>query len=132
MIFYLTIFIIGGLFGWLIDSSYRTWYEGKYSPNTWIPFFSPIYASATVLLYVFFTFSPNLFFFHVIVGSIIVIFLEMMSGIIAFKFLKKKFWDYSNNKYNFYGLIDAKHSFYWLLLVSLYRLIYPYLLFATN
>ena len=127
MILYLSIFIGGGLFGWIIDTAYRTWQAKHYTPGTMVPFFSIIYGLAAVLLYILFSFFQTSFYLHIILGTITCIFLELITGILALAILKRRFWDYSASRFNYHGLIDAKHSFYWLILTILYRIIYPVL-----
>ena len=127
MYFYLGIFISGGLCGWMIDTAYRTWHDGRYVPNTWIPFFSIIYGLAAVLLYILFNFFSISFIAHVVIGAIVAIYLELISGMMALIFLGRRFWNYSSNKFNLYGFIDIQHSFYWLILATLYRAVYTFL-----
>lgn len=127
MFLYLIIFIAGGISGWLIDTTYRTWYAGRYTPNTLVPFFSLIYGLAAVFLYILFTFVSASIFFHIISGLVIVVLLELFSGVISVLFLKRRLWNYSDSRFNFYGFVDLQHSFYWLLLVSIYRVLYPVL-----
>lgn len=121
---YLTIFLLGGLCGWVIDTAYRSRCANKYTPNTWIPFFSIIYGIAAVLLYLLFFYSPVSFFAHIILGTILCVSLELISGIISTIFLRKRFWDYCSSKFNFFGYIDFQHTFYWFVLVSLFRIFY--------
>jgi uncharacterized membrane protein len=125
MLQYFFIFIIGGLCGWILDTSYRSWVDNHYAPNTLVSFFSIIYGLAATMLYILFASTEDSFYLQIIIGTLMVIILEFFSAIVALKFLKKRFWDYSLNRYNIYGFIDAKHSFYWLILVVVYRLIYP-------
>jgi uncharacterized membrane protein len=127
MSIYLTIFISGGFCGWFIDTMYRTWQDKRFSSNTLVPFFSLIYATATVFLYILFKYFSTSAIGHIFAGLLVVIFLEFLSGLAALIFLKRRFWNYSANRFNFYGLIDLQHSFYWLVLVSLYRLAYQFL-----
>jgi len=127
MSIYLTIFISGGLCGWLIDTIYRTWQAGRFSPNTLVPFFSLIYATAAVFLYILFNSFSISAIWHVAAGLLVVIFLEFLSGVAALIFLKRRFWDYSSNRFNLYGFVDLQHSFYWLILVSIYRVAYQLL-----
>lgn len=121
---YLSIFIVAGLVGWAIDTAYRTWDEKQFAPNTWIPFFSLIYGFNGVFLYVLFNFFSVSFIVDVAVGFIISNLVEIVSGLIALKFLKKRFWDYRSSQFHFRGFIDLEHSFYWLILTALCRFIY--------
>lgn len=127
MLTYSTIFISFGFFGWLIDTGYRSLRAKRYAPGTWVPFFSLIFATAAILLYILFTFLPVSLYADIIRGTIVSILLELIAGLLALKLLNRRFWDYSNSRFNYRGIIDVHHSFYWLILTALYRLAYPYL-----
>ncbi len=118
---YFGIFIGGGLFGWIVDTGYRSLTSGYYAPGTLIPFFSLIFATAAAVLYAFFRVSWMSFRLSIIAGTIFAIVLELVSGFVCDKFLHFKLWDYSNAPYNFYGYIDLLHSFFWLILTGFYR-----------
>lgn len=126
MIFYLIIFVIGGLAGWVIDTANRSWCEKKYAPKTLVPGFSVIYGFAAAMLYVLFS-LPLSVFWQIVIGAVFATILELISGLLALIFLKRRFWDYRSSRFNFYGLIDAEHAFYWLILVGLYRAVYWFL-----
>lgn len=128
MIFFLSIFIGGGLFGWTIDTAYRTWRAKHYTSGTLVPFFSVIYGIAAVLLYTLFNFFQTSFYLHIILGAITCTLLELIFGFLSLTFLKRRFWNYSASRFNYRGLIDAEHSFYWLILSGLYRIFYQFLL----
>ncbi|TSC84959.1 MAG: hypothetical protein G01um101413_343 [Parcubacteria group bacterium Gr01-1014_13] len=123
---YPIIFAIGGMFGWLIDTTYRSWLVGYYAPGTLVPFFSIIFGIGAVILYLFFSSANISFLWSVIGGVAMCIALELASGILSLALLDYRFWDYSANPFNFYGLIDLRHGFYWLVLTTNYRLFYEY------
>ncbi len=127
MILYLGIFISGGLFGWLVDTAYRTWEAKRYTSGTMVPFFSIIFGVAAVLLYILFNFLSVSVYLDIAIGTIICILLELVCGMLAPIFLKRRFWDYSAKRFNFRGIIDIEHFFYWLILTGLYRILYPFL-----
>lgn len=121
---YIMLFIGGGLFGWLIDTSYRSFKAHRYAPGTLLPFFAVIYGFAAVIQYVFFKVSVFSFWADVFLGTIICSGLELTGGVLSLTVLRYRLWDYRRNRFNFYGLIDLKHTFYWLTLTVLYRLFY--------
>ncbi len=122
-------FFIFGFLGWYIDTTYRSIRLKKYSPRTFIPFFSNIYGIsgvALVLLYKYFLIHPNA---QVILGAIIVVVIEFLGGLFCVNVLKKRLWDYTDSRWNILGHIDLLHSFYWLLLAGILRAVFDYLPF---
>ena len=118
-------FIIFGLAGWILDTSYRSWKANTYAPNTVIPFFSIIYPAGAFLLVAVFSFVENVGL-QIVVGAFAVTLLEYVSSWLSELMLGKRLWDYSNNYANLHGRIDLLHSFFWLVLVILMRIILPY------
>ncbi len=118
---YSGIFIGGGIFGWIVDTGYRSVLAGYFAPGTLIPFFSLIFATAAVVLYAFFRFSWLSFRTSIILGTIFAIILELVCGFVCDKFLHFRLWDYRDAPYNFGGYIDLLHSIYWFILTGLYR-----------
>ena len=121
---YPAIFAGGGIFGWVVDTIYRSLLVGHYAPGTLVPFFSIIFGTGAVMLYLFFSSANISFLWSVVGGVVLCIALELASGILSLALLHYRFWDYSANPFNFYGFIDLKHAFYWLILTALYRLVY--------
>lgn len=121
---YLITFLICGFLGWAIDTAYRSFVSKKYAPGTWLPFFSPIYATGGIILLFIFKEIPLSPPAQIIIGTICMILLEFVSGLISIKVLHKRFWSYKKSKYDLFGFIDLQHSFYWLILTALFRLIF--------
>lgn len=69
-----------------------------------------------------------------IVSAIILTLLEYITGITILKIFNVKFWDYSNLKYNYKGIICIEFSFIWgILSVLFYYFIYSWINnFAIN
>lgn len=118
---YSGIFIGGGLFGWIVDTAYRSIISGHFAPGTLIPFFSLIFATAAIVLYALFRLQGLSFRMSIILGTLFAISLELVSGFVCDKFLHFRLWDYRGTPYNFLGYIDLLHSLYWLTLTALYR-----------
>jgi uncharacterized membrane protein len=118
---YFVIFLAGGFFGWVVDTSYRSYMAGNFAPATLVPFFSLIFASAAVLLFALFQSRSVSFWVGVLVGTLICIALEFTCGLISQTVFHYRFWDYSAKPYNLRGFIDLEHSVYWFVLTLLYR-----------
>ena len=121
---YLYIFIGGGLVGWALDTAYRTWTEKHYTSGTWLPYFSLIYGVNAVFLYTFFHFFSISFYLDIVIGSVISVCVEIVSGLMGLVVLKKRLWDYRNSRFNIIGFVDLEHTFYWMILVSVCRILY--------
>ena len=68
-----------------------------------------------------------------IVMSLVMTLFEYIAGVIFIKGMKVKLWDYSNEKFNFQGIICLKFSIYWALLGAVYYLlIHPHILHALQ
>src|SRR3989344_4117233 len=121
---YPALFAGGGIFGWVIDTIYRSLVAKKYAPGTLVPFFAIIYGVGAVMLYLFFSSANISFLWSVIGGTVLCVALELVGGILSLMVLRHRLWDYSASPFNFYGFIDLEHTFYWLILTALYRLVY--------
>jgi len=64
---------------------------------------------------------------QILAGGIAITLLELSCGLFCEHILGEKLWDYSKNKANLYGHIDALHTLYWFALAALVRLVVPYL-----
>jgi uncharacterized membrane protein len=124
ILLYSALFIGGGAFGWVVDTSYRSLVAGRYAHGTLLPFFSIIYGVAAIMLYALFHFGATPFVASIIIGTILCVVLELVGGALSLSLLHYRLWDYSANPFNFHGFIDLKHTFYWLILTTLYRLLF--------
>jgi uncharacterized membrane protein len=59
------------------------------------------------------------FIIQCLMGTFIILFIELVSGILFNIILGMNLWDYSNNKYNLLGQISLSHAFVWFLLCPL-------------
>ena len=127
MLQYVLLFIGFGLTGWAVDTSYRTYKEGHYSPNTLVPYFSVIYGLGGLLLLLLFKHTQLPVIADVVLGGMLATILEFIGGWFCKHILKRKLWDYSRKPYNYYGYIDAQHATYWIVLTAILRILFPYL-----
>lgn len=124
--YYFYIFIFGGFLGWILDTAFRSLQDKRYSPGTLIPFFSIIYGAGAVVLDVLFVYAPLAAYLQVLVGAVLAVLLELLSGLIALAVLKRRLWNYETSRFNYRGFIDLQHSLYWLLLIAAYRAAYQF------
>lgn len=136
-----TLFVIGSLFGWVLELFYRRFVSQKkwMNPGFLIGPYLPIYGFGVVILYG--VSNINLGITNQIVDIIVRILIvgvgmtliEFIGGLIFIKGLKIKLWDYSDRKGNIMGLICPLYSFMWLLVGSLYYfLINPFLVMGIS
>ncbi len=136
-----TLFVIGSLFGWVLELFYRRFVSQKkwMNPGFLMGPYLPIYGFGVVVLYG--VSNINLGITNQIVDIIVRILIvglgmtliEFIGGLIFIKGLKIKLWDYSNCKGNIMGIICPLYSFMWLLVGSLYYfLINPFLVMGIS
>lgn len=119
----LTIFLIGGFLGWLMDSGYRSLEKGKFTVGTLIPGFSLVFGAGAVVLFWVYTHFDIHPFEEIVLGTIAVTLLEFFSGVVSSRVLSRRLWDYEPNPYDLYGHIDLLHSFYWFMLSAVFYLV---------
>lgn len=123
MTYYIELFFIFSIFGWMIDTTYRSVLAKKYAPGTLLPFFSPIYGfGAIILALLFFQTAGTAPVVQIVTGWILILFLEFISGTLSLRILRRRLWDYTPAKFDLFGHIDLIHAGLWLLLISVFRL----------
>ena len=127
MLWYIQWFFVYSFVGWILDTSYRSLAERKYSSGSFLPFLTPIYGFGGLALSFFFLSSPLSFGFDILFGTLLVVLLECIGGIFCLHVLQRRYWDYSHERGNFLGHISIVHSIYWFVLVAVFRALFPYL-----
>jgi uncharacterized membrane protein len=123
MIRYILFFIVFGFLGWCIDSLYCSFIEKKWVSKTHTKLFSFTYAIGGLILILLFENLKIHFILQLLIATILLVLVELFSGIFSVKVIKKRYWNYSKNKWNYKGHIDALHTFYWLLLAIVFRVV---------
>lgn len=118
---YVLLFLGFGVIGWAIDNGYRKITPGEYKPATVFPFFATLWGIAGVSLMVIYQFTPFNTVLQILLGGIAVTLVELFGGLFCVHVRGRRMWDYSDNKYNFYGYIDVKHTIYWFILAAILR-----------
>lgn len=126
------LFMIGSIFGWIIELFYRRFAldnkEGKWvNPGFLTGPYIPLYGFALCILFVLANFgekfiaegSSNKIILFVIMAICITI-IEYIAGVICIKLFNVRLWDYSKEFLNIQGIVCIKFSFYWWLLSAFY------------
>ena len=107
-------FITYSFLGWVMESIFRSICERKLiNTGFLIGPFCPIYGVGAIIMLLFLkNFSNNILLLFVV--SIIVLTIwEYLVGVLLEKMFHTKYWDYSNNKFNFQGRICLMNSLFW-------------------
>lgn len=135
------LFFIGALLGWGIEVVYRRFkkdnVDGEWiNPGFLIGPYLPIYGFGLVILYLLASLENTPLIAEVTFGSKTLLFilmsavmtgLEYVAGLIFIKGMKITLWDYSNEKFNLYGIICLRFSIYWAIMGAIYYfIIHPY------
>ena len=111
---FLAYFIIYSLFGWILESIYKTIYEKKIVNSGFLygPL-CPIYGIGALIMYlVLDRYKKNIFFVFAL-GFIILSIWEYIVGFLLEKIFKTKYWDYSEKKFNIQGRVCLINSVFW-------------------
>ncbi len=120
-------FIIYSFLGWVLESIYKTIMQKKFVNSGFLygPI-CPIYGIGAIIMLLFLnSFSEHIFILF-LVGMFAFTVWEYLVGWGLEKIFKIKYWDYSENRYNFQGRVCLSHSMAWGILGVLFIvLIHP-------
>ena len=131
-----TLFVIGSLFGWVLELFFRRFVSQKrwVNPGFLVGPYLPIYGFGVICLFAVsnISFGINIewldILVHILLIGILMTVVEFIAGLIFIKGLHVKLWDYSNRKGNIMGIICPTFSLAWLAVGSIYFFfINPYL-----
>lgn len=123
-----TYFIIYSFLGWILESIVRSVCEKKLI-NTGFLYgpFCPIYGCGAIIMLVFLRYFESSWILLFITSIIFLTFWEYIVGVFLEKTFKTKYWDYSNQKFNFQGRICLTNSLCWGVLgVVFIKYIHPF------
>ena len=123
-----TLFVIGSLFGWVLELFFRRFVSQKkwMNPGFLTGPYLPIYGSGVVVLYAISNIPLGInnevwdIITRILIIGVGMTLIEFIAGLIFIKGLKVKLWDYTDRKGNIMGLICPSFSIAWLLVGSLY------------
>lgn len=125
----LAFFIIYCFIGWIIESTWVSLHSGKFINRgflrgTWIPIYG---SGAFVLLFVTKPVEDNIFLIFIF-GMLGATILEYVTGVLMEALFKVRYWDYTDEKFNFQGHICLGTSLAWgFLAVVLVRFIHTFI-----
>jgi len=121
----LSYFLIYSFFGWVLESVYKSILQKKYVNSGFVfgPF-CPIYGFGALILYVFLDNFRNNLVLVFVIGMIIFSLWECIVGYLLEKLFNTKYWDYTNEKFNFKGRVCLRMSMIW----GLLGLVFTYIL----
>ena len=125
----LIVFLSAIAIGILIEVAYRSYWASK--------FISPRFMNIQMYIWIgfilyFLYISQINFIYKIIIILITTTGIEYITGYLYLKHKKEKLWDYSEEKYNFKGIICLKFSIYWLLLsLAYYFLFLPLVVYVV-
>ncbi len=117
-------FIIYSFLGWVMESILKSYLQKKIINSGFLhgPI-CPIYGFGAIIMIVFLNkFKDNIVILFLISFVVLTIW-EYIVGVLLEKIFHTKYWDYSNNKFNFQGRICLLNSFYWGVLGVLFTLV---------
>ena len=125
----LTYFLVYSFLGWIVESIYKSIYEKKFINSGFLygPF-CPIYGCGAIIMYIFLDDVSSKPFITFCLGFVVLSIWEYIVGVFLEKVFHRKYWDYSNCKYNLQGRICLKNSIFWGILGVLFiDIIHPIL-----
>ena len=118
-------FLVYSFLGWLMETAAAAAKKGKLLNRGFLNApFSPVYGEAAVLFAVFLPELKSAPFFLFVGGMLLATALELVTGALLERIFGQKWWDYSQEPWNFNGHICLKYSLVWGLL-ALFCLSFP-------
>lgn len=130
----LTYFLIYSFFGWCIESTFKSMCEKRMVNSGFLygPF-CPIYGCGAIIMYIFLDDVSSKPFITFCLGFVVLSVWEYLVGVFLEKVFHRKYWDYSNNKFNLQGRVCLLNSFFWGILGILFiDIIHPFITGALS
>lgn len=124
-----TYFLIYSFLGWCIESVYKSIYEKRLVNSGFLygPY-CPIYGCGAIIMYVFLEDVSSKPFITFCLGFVVLSIWEFVVGFFLEKVFHRKYWDYSNNKFNLQGRVCLMNSVFWGILGVLFiDVIHPFI-----
>lgn len=123
-----TLFVIGSLFGWVIELFFRRFVSQKkwMNPGFLTGPYLPIYGFGVLVLYTVSNIPLGIdvqivdIIVRILIIGVGMSLIEFIAGLIFIKGLGIKLWDYSNRKGNIMGIVCPSFSLIWLVVGSAY------------
>ena len=123
-----TLFVIGSLFGWVLELFFRRFVSQKkwMNPGFLVGPYLPIYGFGVAVLYGVSNIPLGIesqvvdIAIRILIIGVSMTLVEFIAGLMFIKGFKIKLWDYSKRKGNIMGIICPIFSLAWLVVGSLY------------
>ena len=113
-------FLVYSFLGWLLETSLAAAKKRHLLNRGFLSApFSPIYGLGSILFALFLPELRDDPFFLFLLGAILATGLELLTGVLLEKIFGQKWWDYSQERFQFEGHICLKYSLLWGLLALL-------------
>ncbi len=107
-------FLVYALLGWLGETALAAARKGRLINRGFLSApFSPVYGLASVLFALFLPELRDTPIFLFSLGMILATALELATGVLLERIFRQKWWDYSDERWNFQGYICLKYSLIW-------------------
>lgn len=129
LFYLLTYFIIYSFFGWIMESIVRTIAEKKLINTGFLhgPI-CPIYGIGALIMFSLLDVFKNNLIALFAISMIVLTIWEYLVGVLLEKIFHTKYWDYSENKFNFQGRVCLTNSICWGILGVLFvKYIHPFM-----
>ncbi len=126
----LTYFVIYSFLGWILESTVRTICERKIiNTGFLIGPFCPIYGFGAIIMILFLDSFKNNIILLFMISFIVLTLWEYIVGVLLEKAFHTKYWDYSDQKFNYKGRICLVNSIAWGVLGVLFiKYIHPFMI----
>ncbi len=110
----MALFIVYSFLGWCMEVFYAAFKTGKFINRGFLngPF-CPVYGFGAIGVLHFLSPLKNNLLLLFLLSSLMASFIEFMAGFVLELLFKKKWWDYSNRKFNLFGYICLEFSLIW-------------------
>lgn len=122
-------FFLYGFIGWIIENLFSYFVKGHFQEDGFLngPF-KPMYAIAMTVIIGLNKIQPNIYYL-IFMGIVIPTTIEYITGVAMLKYFNKKYWDYSEVKFNYQGIVCMGFSIYWTILTFIgVRYLQPYII----
>lgn len=127
-LYFLFNFFLYGFIGWIIENLFSYFVKGHFQEDGFLngPF-KPMYAIAMTIIIALYRIYSNTYYL-IFIGIVIPTTVEYITGVAMCKYFNKKYWDYSEVKWNYQGIVCAIFSIYWTILTFIgVRYLQPYI-----
>ncbi len=122
-------FSLFSVLGWIIEVLYRSSVNRRFvNPGLLKGPYLILYGTGGIVLCGLVSLFGHVnIIFKVLIYAVVTTGLEFFSGMVALRLFNKKLWDYSDNRFNYKGLICLKFSIYWTIMALLFdHYVFPF------